>query len=175
MEVYENNPENKLVISAALAGAATRKEQNPAVPYSPEEFGNEAKKCYEAGAAIVHIHARDPAHGGIPTPNLDIIKATIENIKQKAPDVIINLSSAISLVATDRERITPVKKFKPPLASLNTNSMNFSIGDYRTGKVIMAAGSIFSNTFSTIQAFARHMRKAQTKPEMEVYDLGGNI
>ena len=173
MEVYENNPENKLVISAALAGAATRKEQNPAVPYSPEEFGNEAKKCYEAGAAIVHIHARDPAHGGIPTPNLDIIKATIENIKQKAPDVIINLSSAISLVATDRERITPIKTFKPPLASLNTNSMNFSIGDYRTGKVIMAAGSIFSNTFSTIQAFARHMRKAQTKPEMEVYDLGG--
>jgi len=104
-EIYENNPENKLVISAALAGAATRKEQNPAVPYTPEEFGDEAKKCYDAGAAVVHIHARDASKGGIATPNLDIIKATVEDIKEKAPDVIINLSTAISAVASDRERI----------------------------------------------------------------------
>ncbi|MHA2394069.1 MAG: 3-keto-5-aminohexanoate cleavage protein [Promethearchaeota archaeon] len=172
-EIFENNPENKLVISAALAGAATRKEQNPAVPYTPEEFGNEAKKCYEEGAAIVHIHARDVSLGGIPTPNLDIIKATVENIKEKAPDIVINLSTAISPVAKDRERINPVKNYKPPLASLNTNSMNFSIGDFRTGKVVMAAGQIFSNTFSTIQNFAKHMKKAGTKPEMEIYDLGG--
>ena len=171
--MYENNPENKLVISAALAGAATRKEQNPAVPYTPEEFGDEAKKCYDAGAAVVHIHARDASQGGIPTPNLDIIKATVENIKEKAPDVIINLSTAISAVASDRERIMPVRKYKPPLASLNTNSMNFSIGDFKTGKVTMAAGNIFSNTFSTIQTFAKHMRKSRTKPEMEIYDFGG--
>jgi 3-keto-5-aminohexanoate cleavage enzyme len=51
--------------------------------------------------------------------------------------------------------------------------MNFSIGDFRTGKVVMAAGQIFSNTFSTIQNFAKHMKKAGTKPEMEIYDLGG--
>lgn len=172
-ENFSNNPENKLVISAALAGAATRKEQNPAVPYTPEEFGDEAKKCYEAGAAIVHIHARDASQGGIPTPNLDIIKATVENIKEKAPDVIINLSTAISAVATDRERIMPVRKFKPPLASLNSNSMNFSIGDFKTGKVTMAAGMIFTNTFSTIQTFAKHMKKSGTKPEMEIYDFGG--
>jgi 3-keto-5-aminohexanoate cleavage enzyme len=172
-EEFKNNPENKLVISAALAGAATRKDQNPTVPYSPEEFGDEAKKCYDAGAAVVHIHARDESKGGIPTPDLEIIKATIENIKKKAPDVIINLSSAISAVATDRERIMPVRKYKPVLASLNTNSMNFSIGDFRTGKVIMAADNIFSNTFSTIQNFAKHMRKAGTKPEMEIYDFGG--
>ncbi|MHA1291421.1 MAG: 3-keto-5-aminohexanoate cleavage protein [Promethearchaeota archaeon] len=172
-EVFKNNPQNKVVISAALAGAATRKEQNPAVPYTPEEFGDEAKKCYEAGAAIVHIHARDASKGGIPTPDLEIIKATIENIKEKAPDVIINLSTAISAVATDRERISPVRKFKPPIASLNTNSMNFSIGDFRTGKITMAAGNIFANSFSTIQTFAKHMKRAGTKPEMEIYDMGG--
>ncbi|MFW9780963.1 MAG: 3-keto-5-aminohexanoate cleavage protein [Candidatus Heimdallarchaeota archaeon] len=172
-EIFENNPENKLVISAALAGAATRKEQNPAVPYTPEEFGDEAKKCYEEGAAIVHIHARDVSKGGIPTPNLEIIKATIQNIKEKAPDIIINLSTAISPVAKDRERINPVKNYKPPLASLNTNSMNFSIGDFKTGKIVMAAGQIFSNTFTTIQNFAKQMKKVGTKPEMEIYDLGG--
>lgn len=79
----------KLVITAALAGAATIKSQNPAVPYTPEEFGDEAKKCYDAGAAIVHIHARDPEKGN-PTHELEIIKAVLDNIKEKAPDILIN-------------------------------------------------------------------------------------
>ncbi|HEC38208.1 MAG TPA: 3-keto-5-aminohexanoate cleavage protein, partial [bacterium] len=68
----ESNPENKLVISAALAGAATIKAQNPNVPYTADEFGDEAKRCYEEGAAIVHIHARNPEKGN-PTHDLDLI------------------------------------------------------------------------------------------------------
>ena len=168
----ESNPENKLVISAALAGAVTTKANNPNVPYTAEEFGDEAKKCYDAGAAIVHIHARDPEKGN-PTHDLELIKAVLENIKSKAPDVIINLSSAISTVATDKQRIAPVQTYKPPLASLNTASMNFAVGDYRTGKVGMGAGNIFANTFKTISKFAKEMKKAGTKPEMEIYDLGG--
>ena len=168
----ESNPENKLVISAALAGAITTKANNPNVPYTAEEFGDEAKKCYDAGAAIVHIHARDPEKGN-PVHDLDLIKAVLDNIKSKAPDLIINLSSAISSIATDKQRIAPVQTFKPPLASLNTASMNFSVGDYRTGKVGMGAGNIFANTFKTISKFAKEMKKAGTKPEMEIYDLGG--
>jgi 3-keto-5-aminohexanoate cleavage enzyme len=150
----------------------TVKAQNQAVPYTPEEFGDEAKKCYDAGAAIVHIHARDPEKGN-PTADLDVIRAVIENIKKKAPNVIINLSSAISAVATQKERIAPVQTFKPPLASLNTNSMNFSVGDFKTGKVIMGNTNIFANDFRTIEKFAKEMRKVNTKPEMEVYDYGG--
>jgi 3-keto-5-aminohexanoate cleavage enzyme len=168
----ESNPENKLVISAALAGAVTTKTNNPNVPYTAEEFGDEAKKCYDAGAAIVHIHARNPEKGN-PTHDLDLIKAVLDNIKSKAPDLIINLSSAISTVATDKQRIAPVQTYKPPLASLNTASMNFAVGDYRTGKVGMGAGNIFANTFKTISKFAKEMKKAGTKPEMEIYDLGG--
>lgn len=171
-EQFPNNPENKLVISAALTGAATTKDQNPAVPYTAEEFAEEAKKCYDAGAAIVHLHIRDPEKG-IPTPDIDLIRAALTAIKEKAPDIIINLSTAISAVATDRERIKPVQTFKPPIASLNTNSMNFSIGDFNTGKVVMAKGNIFANSFSTIEGFAKKMNKAGTKPEMEIYDMGG--
>jgi 3-keto-5-aminohexanoate cleavage enzyme len=162
---------DNLVISAALAGAVTRKEQNPAVPYTPEEFGDEAKKCYDAGAAVVHIHARNEQ--GLPTPDLDIIRATLENIRAKAPEVIVNLSTAISINATDRERIKPVRTFEPPLASLNTNSMNFSVANWKTGEVILAADNVFTNTFKTIQRFASYMQKAGTKPEMEIYDFGG--
>ncbi len=168
----ESNPENKLVISAALAGAVTTKANNPNVPYTAEEFGDEAKKCYDAGAAIVHIHARHPEKGN-PTHDLDLIKAVLVDIKSKAPDLIINLSTAISSIATDKQRIAPVQTYKPPIASLNTASMNFAIGDYRTGKVGMGAGNIFANTFKTISKFAKEMKKAGTKPEMEIYDLGG--
>ena len=168
----KDNLSNKVVISAALAGAVTMKNQNPNVPYTPEEFGEEARKCREAGAAIVHIHARDPELG-VPTHDLDKIKAVIEAIKEKAPEVLINLSSAISAVSTPKERITPTKTFKPPLASLNSASMNFSVGDFKTGKVVLAPNNIFANTFTTIQRFAKAMKKAGTKPEIEIYDLGG--
>jgi len=168
----ESNPENKLVISAALAGAVTTKANNPNVPYTAEEFGDGAKKCYDAGAAIVHIHARHPEKGN-PTHDLDLIKAVLENIKSKAPDIIINLSTAISSIATDKQRIAPVQTYKPPLASLNTASMNFAVGDYKTGKFGMGARNIFANTFKTVSKFAKEMKKTGTKPEMEIYDLGG--
>jgi 3-keto-5-aminohexanoate cleavage enzyme len=163
---------NKLVISAALAGATTRKERNPAVPYTAEEFGDETKKCYDSGAAIVHIHARDP-ETGFPTWHLDKIKTVIDNIHQKAPEILINLSSAIGGGATQEQRIAPVQNYKPPLASLNTNSMNFSIGNFKTGQILGGATGIFANHFEMIQTFAKEMKIAKTKPELEVYDFGG--
>ncbi|MHA1687733.1 MAG: 3-keto-5-aminohexanoate cleavage protein [Promethearchaeota archaeon] len=163
----------RLVISAALAGAVTMKNQNPAVPYTPEEFAEEAKKCYDEGAAIVHIHARDPNKNGVPTHDLEIIGSVIKAIKEKAPDIIINLSTAISALSTPKQRIAPVTRYKPPLASLNTNSMNFSVGNWKTGEVVLAPDNVFKNTFGMIQKFAKKMKKAKTKPEMEIYDFGG--
>ena len=161
-----------LVISAALAGAVTVKAQNENVPYSAEEFGKEAKRCYEAGASIVHIHARDPEKGN-PTANLDTLKAILDTIKEKAPKILINLSTAISTVAQEKERIAVIQTFKPELGSLNTNSMNFSVGDFKQGKVIMGNTNVFVNNFRMIEKFAKEFKKARTKPEMEVYDFGG--
>ncbi|MFX1324508.1 MAG: 3-keto-5-aminohexanoate cleavage protein [Promethearchaeota archaeon] len=166
----EENLSKKLVISAALAGSTTRKEQNPAVPYEPEEFGEEAKKCYDKGATTVHIHARDPASGW-PTPDLDRIKAVIDCINEKAPEIIINITSSVG--NTLEQRIAPTKTFKPLIASLNTNSMNFGIGNFKTGEVVANADGIFRNTFHTIQNLAKAMKEAKTKPELEVYDFGG--
>ena len=172
IKISEEDLSNKLVISAALAGAVTTKANNPNTPYTADEFGDEAKKCFDAGAAIVHIHARHPEKGN-PVHDLDLIKAVVENIKSKAPDIIINLSTAISAIATPKERIAPVKTFKPPIASLNTNSMNFSVGDHKSGKVTMGNTNIFQNDFRTIERFAKEMKKVGTKPEMEIYDFGG--
>lgn len=166
----EEDLSKKLVISAALAGSTTRKEQNPAVPYEPEEFGEEAKKCYDAGATTVHIHARDPATGW-PTPDLDRIKAVIDCINEKAPKIIINITSSVG--TTLEQRIAPTKTFKPLIASLNTNSMNFGIGNFKTGEVVANADGVFRNTFHIIQNLAKAMKEAKTKPELEVYDFGG--
>ncbi len=161
---------NKLVISAALAGSMTMKGQNPAVPYTPEEFGEEAKKCYDAGARTVHIHARDP-NTGFPTPDLERIRAVIDAIHEKAPEIIINITSSVGL--TLEQRIAPTQTFKPLLASLNTNSMNFGIGNFKTGEVMANADGVFRNTFHIIQNLAKAMKEAKTKPELEVYDFGG--
>ena len=75
----------KVVISAALAGGGTMKNMNENVPYTPEEFAEEAHKCYNSGASVVHIHARDVDLGGAPTADIEKIRATIDAIRAKTP------------------------------------------------------------------------------------------
>jgi 3-keto-5-aminohexanoate cleavage enzyme len=160
----------KCVITAALCGAVTRKEQTPYIPILPEEYAEEVKKCYDAGAAIVHLHMRDP-ETQMATPDLKHYEATLKAIKEKCPEILINLSSAISINATDKQRLKPIKEYGPELASLNSASMNFAVGNWKTGDVIVE--TIFSNTFRLISRLAKTMKKAQTKPEIEIYDAGG--
>ncbi len=160
--------ENKVVITTALSGGGTFKFQNPAVPYTPEEFAEEAYKAYQSGTSIVHIHAKDP-ETGMPTPDLNIIRNTVEAIRAKC-NVLINLSTAIGAGVSPDDRIRPVTELKPDLASLNTNTMNFAIADHKTGEIGIEI--IFENTFAMIKRFAQEMREAKTKPECEVYDIG---
>jgi 3-keto-5-aminohexanoate cleavage enzyme len=159
----------KCIITAALAGAATRKEQNPGVPYTTQEFIDEAVKCYENGAAIVHIHARDPEHGA-PTPDLEILRPIVEGIRAACP-IVINLSTAISPFASKEERIAVVETFQPEMASLNTNSMNFAVGDWKEHKVLFEI--VFENTFQQLEWYGKTMKDAGTSPEFEIYDMGG--
>lgn len=160
--------ENKCIITAALSGGGTFKQQTPAVPYTPEEFAEEAYKAYNEGASIVHIHARDP-NTGFATPDINIIRNTVEAIKSRCP-VLINLSTAIFAGLPASQRIKPVQELKPDLASLNTGTMNFARVNYETGAVPFEF--IFENTFGMLESFGKEMRKAGTKPELEVYDLG---
>ncbi|MCD6569921.1 MAG: 3-keto-5-aminohexanoate cleavage protein [Deltaproteobacteria bacterium] len=159
----------KVIICAALAGAATFKNQNPAVPYTPEEFAEEAAKCYKAGAAMVHVHAR--TDDGMPTHEVDRIRATHDAIKDKTPELIVNLSSAVGTGKTPEQRITQIVEIKPAMASLNTNTMNFSIVDRKTGQILI--DYIFDNTFTMLQDFGKAMEENNVKPEIECYDMGG--
>lgn len=159
-----------LVISAALAGAATMKEHNSALPYTPEEFAQESRRCMDEGASVVHIHVRDPQTGR-PTPDLGLMSATVEAIRAECPGLLINLSTAISPESTIEQRIAPVPVLKPDLASLNTNSMNAALANRKTGEII--AEYVFTNTFAQMAHFATVMRDNLVRPELEVYDLGG--
>lgn len=160
---------SKVIITAALTGAATMRNQNENVPYTPAEFAEEAAKCYKAGAAMVHVHAR--MDNGMPTHEVDRIRATHDAIKDKTPELIVNLSSAVGMGKTAEQRITQIIEIKPEMASLNTNTMNFSIIDRKTGKIFI--DFVFENTFTMLQDFGKAMEENGVKPEIECYDMGG--
>ena len=158
-----------VIITAALTGAATMKNQNPSVPYEPEEFAEEAYKCWKAGAAMVHVHAREA--GGMATHDHARIKATYDAIKDKCPELIVCLSSAVGMNKTAEQRISQIVAIKPEMASLNTNTMNFGLLDRKSGKIFI--DYVFENTFSMLQDFAKAMGENGVKPEIECYDMGG--
>ena len=160
----------KVIITAALAGGGTTKKNNPNTPYTPEEFAEEAFRCWNEGCSIVHVHAKDP-DTGLGTPDLARIRAVIEAIRERVPELIINMSSAIAAGLIAEQRIKPIEILKPEMASLNTNTMNFAFADHKRGRIAMEV--IFENTFRMIEDFARRMKAAGVKPELEVYDAGG--
>ncbi len=158
-----------VIITAALSGSGTFKHMNEAVPYTPEEFAEEAAKCFKSGAAMVHIHARTDQ--GLPTHEVERVRATYEAIKERTPELIVNLSSAVGGGKTPEQRITQIVDVKPEMASLNTNSMNFGLISKQDGRIIGEV--VFENTFQMIVDFNNAMEKAGVKPEFEIYDIGG--
>jgi 3-keto-5-aminohexanoate cleavage enzyme len=159
----------KIIITCALSGAGTFKQNNPAVPYTPQEFADEAEKAYKAGAAMMHIHAK--ADNGMATHEVDRIRATHDAIKERVPEVIVNLTSAVGPLATPEQRIAQIIEVKPEMASLNTNTMNFSLVDRKTGLILF--DNVFTNTFTMLQDFGKAMEANGVKPEIEVYDISG--
>jgi len=159
----------KIIITCALSGAGTFKQNNPAVPYTPKEFADEAEKAFKAGAAMMHIHAK--ADDGMATHDVERIRATHDAIKERVPEVIVNLSSAVGPFATPEQRIAQIIEVKPEMASLNTNTMNFSLIDRKTGMIMF--DNVFTNTFTMLQDYGKAMETNGVKPEIEVYDISG--
>ncbi|HAR86224.1 3-keto-5-aminohexanoate cleavage protein [Clostridium sulfidigenes] len=147
----------KLIIAAAICGAEVTKEQNPNVPYTVEEIGQEAERCYKAGASIIHLHVRED--DGTPTQDKDRFAACIAEIKRRCPDVIVQPSTGGAVGMSNAERLQPVD-LKPEMATLDCGTCNFG-GD-----------EIFVNTENTIKEFGSKMIELNVKPEIEVFDKG---
>lgn len=150
---------DKLIITAALTGSRPTKTMNPAVPYAPAEIAAEAVACARAGAAVVHIHVRDPLTGA-PSSDPALFAEVVTRIRGEC-DVLINLTtSGLHIEGEDivARRLAPVA-LQPELCSLDIGSVNFR-------------DRLFANPPDWGETAARAMQAAGVKPEIEVFDVG---
>lgn len=156
---YIKLPPDKVIITVAQTGALVTKKMNPAVPEQPEEIAASAYDCYNEGAAIVHIHARNKE--GIPTGSAAVFRDIHERIRKKCT-IIIQDSTGGGANLTVEQR-TECLEAQPEMASLNMGTMVRTIGEH--------AGTVFMNTRTDIEAFVKRMNQFGVKPEMECYNI----
>lgn len=148
----------KIIITAAITGAETTKEMNPALPVTPEEQAAEAKACVDAGASIIHLHVRDDASN--PSQDIDRFRSSIEAIRSACdPQPIIQISTGGAVGEAMEKRIKPLIELKPEMASFNVGSMNF-IDD------------VFINHPRDVEVLAGKFQDLGVVPEVEVYESG---
>jgi uncharacterized protein (DUF849 family) len=155
---------DKVILSCALTGAVTTKKHCPAIPYTPVEIAEEARRAYEAGAAVVHIHARTDE--GAPTWSPAVFQKIMDETKARCP-VLINWSTGGA--GPMKERIEHLQQ-RPAIAALNMGSMNYA--KWNSAKQAFAFQFVFPNSFDDILGFARAMKEHGIKPEMECFDTG---
>ena len=158
---------NKVIITASLTGVLARREQCPYIPYTPQEIAAEGKRAVDAGASILHIHARQ--NDGLPAYDIETYRQIGIEVRKLCPDVIINYSTgAVGL--SREERIHHISALKPDMAALNMGSMNYGIYSSKTKEFYH--DFVFQNPFSDIKFYLEKMKEAGTVPEMEVFDNG---
>ncbi len=155
---------DKVILSCALTGAVTSKKHCPAIPYTPAELGEEARRAHEAGAAIVHVHARTDE--GAPTWEAETFRRIKDEIQSRSP-VLINWSTGGAGPMSARVEHL---KTRPDIAALNMGSMNYA--KWKSDKKEFAFQFVFQNSFDDVIGFARAIREAGAKPEMECFDTG---
>lgn len=164
-----------VIISCAVTGSGDTVAKNPAVPVTPAEIAASAVAAAEAGAAIVHLHVRDPVTTR-PSMAFELYEETVSRIAASGTDVIVNLTTgaggryipdaedpcrpaAGTLFRTPAERIAHVERLKPPICSLDMGTMN--MGDW-----------VFANTPRHLEEMAAAIRAAGVRPELEVFEAG---
>ena len=171
----------KVVITCAVTGSIHTPSMSPHLPVTPQEIAEAAIGAAEAGAAIVHLHARDP-ETGLPDQTPGRFEPFLKVIKQRS-DCVVNITTGGAATMTIEERLRPVATFKPEVASLNMGSMNFGLYPM-LGRFTEFAHSwerpylegsrdrIFKNTFADIEHILATCAENGTRFEIECYDIG---
>jgi uncharacterized protein (DUF849 family) len=159
--------EKPVVLTNSISGVVASKEQCAAIPYTPEEYGAEARRAVEAGASQIHIHARRP--DGTPSFEIEDYHAITEAIKAEAPDVIINYSTGAMGISVEK-RIAYLRELRPDVAALNMGSMNYAKYSKRRKEFIFSF--VFENSFNDIIHFVEAMNALGIRPEHECFELG---
>jgi 3-keto-5-aminohexanoate cleavage enzyme len=154
------------VITCAVTGVLANRKQCPGIPYTPAEIGEETKRAYDAGASVVHIHARQD--DGSPTYSPQTFAQIKEEIRKRCP-IILNFSTG-TILDDVSEQSTYIKESKPEIAALNMGTMNYS--KYSEKKKSFAFDMVFPNTYSKIIKLLSAMNENGVKPELECFDSG---
>lgn len=160
------NFERPCMITCALSGVVANRAQCPAIPYASEEYAAEAKRAYEAGAAVVHIHARKP--DGTPSYEVADYRNIYDAVTAACP-IIINFSTGAIGIPVET-KMAPVTTIRPAIAALNMGSMNYA--KYNPVKKKFVFDFVFPNPFAEIIALISAMKECKVKPEMECFDSG---
>ena len=177
-----SKPSRKIIITCAVTGAIHTPTMSDALPYRAEDIARQAIDAAEAGAAVLHLHARNPQNGCV-SIDPEHFLGFLPTIKA-ATNAVVNLSTGGSLRNTVAERIAPAERFSPEMCSLNMGSMNFSMHplarrykewkfDWEERYLLESDNYIFSNTFRDIGLVARQLGQYhRVKFEHECYDVG---
>lgn len=167
--------QDEVILTCAVTGNITKPEQTPHLPITPTQIADSALEAAEAGAAIVHLHVRDPATGR-PSMELDLYRETVERITKANPGLIVNLTTGPggrfvpgaddpkvagpgTTLTTPARRTGHVTALRPEIATLDLNTMN-------------SGGEVVINTPGTVRAMAAALREAGSLPEIELFDSG---
>jgi uncharacterized protein (DUF849 family) len=171
----------KVIITCAVTGAIHTPSMSPHLPVTPEEIADAAIGAAEAGAAIVHLHARDPKTGK-PDQSPEAFAPFLKVIKQRA-DCVINITTGGAPTMLVDERVRPAAHYKPEVASLNMGSMNFGLypmlerfkdfkHEWERPYLEGSRDRIFRNTFADIEYILTTCAENGTRFEIECYDIG---
>jgi len=172
----------KVIISCAVTGGIHTPSMSPHLPITPEEIAKSSIEAAEAGAAIIHLHARDP-NDGRPSPDPALFMQFLPRIKQNT-DAVINITTGGGLGMTLEERLAAGIQASPEMCSLNMGSMNFNISqagnritkwkyDWEKPYLDATDNFIFRNTFKDIENIVERLGKGHgTRFEFECYDIG---
>jgi uncharacterized protein (DUF849 family) len=156
------------VITCAISGALAGRDQCPAIPYTPEEYGAEARRIVEAGGVHIHIHARRP--DGAPSHEVDDFVAIRDAIRAEVGDeVIVNFSTGTVGVPVAK-RVAYLEAGRPEVAALNMGSLNYAKYSARRREFVFSF--VFANPFEEIVELLGAMRRLAIKPEHECFDIG---
>ncbi len=171
----------KVIITCAVTGSIHTPSMSPHLPVTAEEIAGAAIGAAEAGAAIVHMHARDPQDGR-PDQSVEAFMPFLQVIKQRS-DCVVNITTGGAATMTIEERVAPAANCKPEVASLNMGSMNFGLypmldrfkelqHDWEYEYLAGSRDRIFKNTFADIEYILTTCAENGTRFEIECYDIG---
>ncbi len=154
------------VITAALTGVLANRSQNEGIPYTPEEIGEEARRAYEAGASVVHIHGRND--DGTPTFAPSTFQRIKAEVRRRSP-VLLNWSTG-TMSDDVSEQVGCIQQATPEIAALNMGTMNYA--KYSAKRKSFVFDMVFPNPYSKIIKLLEAMNAAGVKPELECFDSG---